>query len=323
MSSIGNIKIKLKEIVFNSLLKDGVKGASKKLICILIALYAFYAFLKTKGLLPKKSVKGYHIFITGGGSGIGKQMAKRFARLGAKITIADLNYNSAKNVEQEIIAAGGQAFAVELDVADSQKVKNAAAAAVDKFGDVTMLINNAGIVTGKKILQATEAQIQKTIAINTTSHSYTVREFLPSMLRNNKGHIVTIASVAGLLGVCGLTDYCASKFGAYGFDESLRMELNNVNKNIKTTCICPYYINTGMFDGVKSRFSLLLPILDENWASQRIVNAVLQEEKVTILPWFCNIIMIFKAILPVGLNDWFCDIMGANSSMDHFKGRTG
>jgi all-trans-retinol dehydrogenase (NAD+) len=323
MSSLENLKTKIKEILAQHILKDGIKGASKKIGILLIALYAFYAFLKTKGWLPKKSVKGEHVFITGGGSGIGRQMAKRFARLGAKISIADLNFNGAKNVEREIIEAGGLALAIELDVADPQKVKIAASAAVAKFGDVTILINNAGIVTGKKILQATEAQIQKTIAINTTSHSYTVREFLPAMLSNNKGHIVTIASVAGLIGVCGLTDYCASKFGAYGFDESLRMELNNINKNIKTTCICPYYINTGMFDGVKSKFGFVLPILEENWASQRIVNAILQEEKVTVLPWFCNIVMIFKAILPVGVNDWLCDFMGANSSMDHFKGRSG
>lgn len=61
---------------------------------------------------------------------------------------------------------------------------------------------------------------------------------------------MTIASIAGWVGVAGLVDYCASKFGAVGFDESLRMELRNSGSQVKTTCICPYYINTGMFDGV-------------------------------------------------------------------------
>lgn len=100
--------------------------------------------------------------------------------------------------------------------------------------------------------------------INTTAHHWTVRETLPDMLANNHGHIVTIASIAGWVGVRGLADYCASKFGAVGFDESLRFELRAKKSKVKTTCICPYFINTGMFDGAKSRFPLLLPILTES-----------------------------------------------------------
>jgi all-trans-retinol dehydrogenase (NAD+) len=82
----------------------------------------------------------------------------------------------------------------------------------------------------------------------------TTKAFLEPMLRNNHGHIVTVASMAGHFGGSGLCDYSASKFGAVGFDESLRNELVRLGKDgVKTTCVCPYYINTGMFDGVKSR----------------------------------------------------------------------
>mmetsp|Transcript_53528 Transcript_53528/g.81215 ORF Transcript_53528/g.81215 Transcript_53528/m.81215 type:complete len:96 (-) Transcript_53528:154-441(-) len=95
------------------------------------------------------------------------------------------------------------------------------------------------------------------------------------MLKKNKGHIVTIASIAGHAGVQGLADYCASKFGAVGFDESLRHELRFQKSKVKTTCINPYYINTGMFDGVKSKFPIILPILGESYTSQRIINAIL------------------------------------------------
>ena len=74
------------------------------------------------------------------------------------------------------------------------------------------------------------------------------------MLEKNHGHIVSIASSAGLVGVCGLCDYCASKFGAVGFNESLMMELSNTGKTgVHTTLVCPFFINTGMFDGVKTR----------------------------------------------------------------------
>lgn len=75
------------------------------------------------------------------------------------------------------------------------------------------------------------------------------------MLQRNKGHVVTIASAAGLIGVNGLVDYCTSKFADVGFDESLRQEIAVMGKDgVKTTCICPFYINTGMFTGVKTRW---------------------------------------------------------------------
>ena len=297
------------------------KNAGKKAIAILIALYAIYAFFKTHGFLSKKSVKNQHIFITGAGSGIGRQMALKFAARGAKVSVCDLNLDGAKKVEKEIQDKGGEALAIFCNVTVLENVKEAAAKAREKFGDVHILINNAGIVTGKKLLDSNEKLIETTIAVNTTSHAYTVREFLPSMLQNNHGHIVTIASVAGLVGVNGLADYCASKFGAVGFDESLRMELNQLKTNVRTTCICPYYINTGMFDGVQSKVPLLLPIMSEEYASNRIVNAILQNELVCVLPWTCNLIQFLRSILPVSMFDIVCNILGANSSMEKFKGR--
>ena len=82
----------------------------------------------------------------------------------------------------------------------------------------------------------------------------TVKSFLPAMISRNRGHIVTIASAAGLTGVNGMVDYCASKYAAVGFDESLRLELRALGKDgVHTTVACPYFINTGMFDGVTTR----------------------------------------------------------------------
>ena len=89
----------------------------------------------------------------------------------------------------------------------------------------------------------------------------TVKAFLPAMLENNEGHIVTIASAAGLLGVSQLVDYSASKHGAIGFDESLRHELFDMRSGINTTVVCPYYTNTGLFYGCKSRYILLVYVL--------------------------------------------------------------
>ncbi len=142
----------------------------------------------------------------------------------------------------------------------------------EKFGPVTLLINNAGIVSGKSILELSDFMMKKTLEVNTLAHLYTIREFLPDMIALNKGHVVSIASLAGVVGLPKGSDYSASKFGAFGIDECLRLEIKKNNYNIQTTCICPYYINTGMFDGVKSSF--FLPILDQHWVVWRIITAI-------------------------------------------------
>lgn len=99
------------------------------------------------------------------------------------------------------------------------------AKAVQKFGDVEILINNAGIVQGKLLHEMNEGMASKTMIVNAESHFWLCRDVLPAMMTKNEGHIVSIASVAGLEGLAGMTDYCASKFAAYGFQESLRIEL--------------------------------------------------------------------------------------------------
>jgi all-trans-retinol dehydrogenase (NAD+) len=116
--------------------------------------------------------------------------------------------------------------------------------------------------------------IDKTLQVNTIAILSTIREFLPGMIINKKGHIVTIASMAGLAGTPGLADYCASKSGAIAIDESLRIELQSkgLHKHIKTTCICPYFIDTGMFDGAKTSFPLYMLQPDE--VVDRIIAAI-------------------------------------------------
>ena len=142
------------------------------------------------------------------------------------------------------------------DVADKDSVAEGAQQAREAFGDVTILVNNAGIVSGKTILENSDNMMKKTIEVNTLAHLYTIREFYPAMIRMNKGHVISICSVAGIFGTPGLADYCASKFGAFAIDECLRAEIVKKGYNIQTTCICPYYINTGMFEGVKGKWPL-------------------------------------------------------------------
>jgi all-trans-retinol dehydrogenase (NAD+) len=161
--------------------------------------------------------------------------------------------------------------------------------------------------------------MRKTLEVNTLAHLYTIREFLPDMIKLNKGHVVTVCSLAGTVAVPGLGDYCASKFGAFAIDECLRLEMKKEGYNINTTCICPYYINTGMFDGVKTKW--FAPILDQNWVTWRILTAIRQNEPVVMMPWHTTSYFIFRGILPTWLGDGIFRVLGALNQMDDFKGR--
>ncbi|XP_052832104.1 retinol dehydrogenase 10-B [Octopus bimaculoides] len=124
----------------------------------------------------------------------------------------------------------------------------------NEIGNVDILVNNAGIVTGKNLLDCTDQDIIKTMQVNVLAHFWTIKAFLPKMIERNSGHIVTISSTAGVIGVNKLTGYCASKFACVGLDEALRSELSSLKKDgVHMTLACPYYTNTGMFLGAKTR----------------------------------------------------------------------
>ncbi|MDR2142758.1 MAG: SDR family oxidoreductase [Treponema sp.] len=265
-----------------------------------------------------KDITDKLILITGGASGIGRLMALDFARRGGRVAVWDLDAAALKTLEAEV--EGLFVRGMVCDVSDRAAVARQAKALVQKLGPVDILINNAGIVSGKRLLEIQDEKIIQTINVNVLSLFWTTRAFLPSMKERNSGHIVTIASAAGLIGVKGLSDYCAGKFAAVGFDESLRMELRHTKSNIATTVVCPYFIDTGMFRGVKTRFPLLLPILPAEKAAKRIVKAVLKNRKRLIMPRFVYSTLLVR-LLPPGIMDFLADFFGISSAMDDFTGR--
>lgn len=100
-------------------------------------------------------------------------------------------------------------------------------------------------------LEMSEADASKTMAVNAESHFWILKDILPGMVERNRGHVVTISSVFGQTGYPGMTDFCASKFAAYGFHEALRLEMSHLKKKIAFTAVCPPFANTGKFGGVQ------------------------------------------------------------------------
>src|SRR5690606_38967603 len=165
------------------------------------------------------------------------------------------------------------------------------------------------------LLNSSPAEIQRTFAVNTLSNYYTTQAFLPGMIERDFGKVVTVASAAGLIGVAKQTDYSASKHAAVGFSESLRAELRTLKSNVSTLTFCPYYINTGMFDGVRTRFPLILPILDQKKVVRRILRSIRNNDRMLVMPWIVKFIPAMR-LLPVETFDKLADFLGINHTMD-------
>jgi all-trans-retinol dehydrogenase (NAD+) len=216
--------------------------------------------------------------------------------------------------------APGRGHSYVVDVTDAALVTKTAAQVESEVGPVDVLILNAGVINGKLIEELTESEIRKTFDVNVLGLYWATKAFLPTMKKRRSGHIVTIASAAGLLGVVRQVDYSATKHAAVGFGESLRVELNRYAPDLRTTLVCPYYINTGMFDGVKSKVGWLLPILEEQDVADKVISAVERDKPELFMPWSVATLPFLRG-LPSKFFDRAMDFLGVHASMDEFHGR--
>lgn len=253
---------------------------------ILILLIVFYPIKKFFDFLiplkyKAKDISKEIILITGAGNGLGKSLAKKLAKRGATLILVDINEKWNNVTKDEILSDNGIAYAYKCDVSNYEQVKNLAKQIEKNIGnEVTILINNAGVLVGKELLKLSDEEIERLFRINVLSNFWMNKEFLPSMIRKNKGHIVTTASSAGFTGVYRLVDYCTSKHAVYGFHESLTNEIKRLGADkVNTTMICPNYTGTGMCDGVTSP----VPILDPEYVTDRMLEGILTNQRLVVI----------------------------------------
>ena len=259
------------------------------------------------------------VLITGGAAGIGKLMAQKILTLGAsKMILWDINKENLEKTEKELRESGFDVYTDIVDVANLDQVKQAAQKTKSAAGKIDILINNAGVVVGKYFHEHTHADIDFSMNINTSALMHIALEFLNDMIEKGEGHIVNIASAAGMVSNPKMSIYCASKWAAIGWSDSLRLELERIAKGVKVTTVTPYYISTGMFDGVKSR---IIPIVKPETAANKIVKAIRKNRIFIRMPWLVYFLPLIKGILPVR---WFDFIIGKGfgvyKTMDEFKG---
>ncbi|WP_210578401.1 SDR family NAD(P)-dependent oxidoreductase [Streptomyces sp. GESEQ-4] len=181
---------------------------------------------------------GRSVIVTGAGSGIGRATALAFAAEGARVVVADLNAEGAKAVVKEIEEAGGAAVAVVGDLSEQAVVDRVAETAVERFGGVDVLVNNAGIMDRMSALgEVSDAEWERVIRVNLTAPFLLTRAVLPHMLEAGRGAIVNTASEAGLRGSAAGAAYTASKHGIVGLTKSLAVMYRK--QGIRANAIAP------------------------------------------------------------------------------------
>lgn len=303
--------------------------AALETICTIFLVIYYCLESLVLAILPSnlrqtKSIAGEIALVTGAGSGIGRLISIRLAKLGAKVVLWDLNAEGIHVTKQLIEKEGGVAYTYECDVTDRFLVYDTADRVRRDVGDVTILVNNAGIVNGKPLLDISDEKIQKVMDVNVTAHFWTLKAFLPHMAEQKHGHIVTISSLAGKVGANRCVDYCASKHAAVGLHSSLSQELRVMGvTGVHLTNICPFFINTGMFEGAKSRFPRLFPGLDQHAVADRVVQALLLNEHEVVIPSIFYAVLTLQSILPHKASIALEDLLGVPEIMSSFVGRDG
>jgi len=211
-------------------------------------------------------LSGKVAFITGGGTGIGRACAVFFAKEGAQVVVSSRRSEPLRSVVTEIESSGGQAAAVASDVTKRESVESALSGAVEYFGRLDVVVNNAGAVVVADADHTSDEEWQRVIDVNLTGAFRVSRAALPLLRRAGGGSIINIGSALGLVARKQRAAYCASKFGLTGLTKA--MAIDHAHEKIRVNCICPTIVETEL--GMQSMATLPDPEAERRRRSAEI-----------------------------------------------------
>ncbi|QIW97372.1 hypothetical protein AMS68_002890 [Peltaster fructicola] len=247
--------------------------------------------------------------MTGGSGGLGQIVTRHLIKKGVRVAILDV-----QPPPQELLNSG-KVFFYKCDITTSASVKEVADKIKKEHGVASILCNNAGIGRTNLITEATDANLDKIFKINLISHWYTVREFLPDMIKAKKGHIISTASMASYTTCAGMVDYCVTKAGAQAFTDGLNQEIKWRYKApwIQVSSINPYWVKTALISGWVDKtlaanwlFGSVSPVQDPEVVAARIAKVILSGKGAHILLPEGNPLMTFAAA-GRGLPHWLLE----------------
>jgi NAD(P)-dependent dehydrogenase (short-subunit alcohol dehydrogenase family) len=197
-------------------------------------------------------VQGKVAVVTGGASGVGSGLCRSFAAAGMDVVVADVDGDGAEALASELRGGGRRALAIQVDVASRESVEALAASAFDELGAVHLLCNNAGVIVGGSLLEATDDDWQWMLSVNVMGVVHGCQAFVPRLLAQGQpAHIVNTASVGGFLAGPGLGVYCATKFAVVAISDSLRLEL--ADTPVGVSALCPGGVRTNLIEADRNR----------------------------------------------------------------------
>nr|XP_050860194.1 estradiol 17-beta-dehydrogenase 11-like isoform X2 [Vespula vulgaris] len=243
-----------------------------------------------------KNISGEIALVTGAAGGLGRALALNLVNHGAIVVIWDINQKGIDETVKLIKAAGGTCYGYICDVRNREDIYKTAKLVQAEVGQINILINNAGVINIGIFWKTSDDLLSRVMEVNIMSQMWTVKAFLPAMIKSNKGHIVNISSLGGLMGCPVIVDYCSSKYAVVGFSEALQMELDFHGYNICTTVVCPVFIHSTGIPAAK--YSGILPTLSPQEVAERTITSLRCNTELVLLPSYMQFPLFFKRLLP-------------------------
>ena len=257
--------------------------------------------------------------VTGAGHGVGREIAIQLASLGCKVACVDKDESMNACTVAMIKEDGGQAWGFVCDVSYKEEVFKMAAKVREEVGEVTILVNNAGVMVIKQFLEQSDAEVEDTVNVNLLGQLWLIRQFLPGMLRANKSSIVFMCGLPGYGGAPYMVPYSASKFAVRGLREALYVELRQTHpeNQVHLMLVSPYCVDTGK--GNKSRMKLpgLLPDLSVTFVASEIITAMRRGDNILFLPAVIFYISKLVRLLPAKVQLLITDLMDTGIEGEH------
>ena len=315
----------------------GLQGASF-IVGIGVLLVAL-DFARDRGVLSshRDSLTGRLVVITGAAGGLGRAMALAFAQQGAVLALWDVRADTLERCVGWLTGECGvppsSVHAFVVDVSDAAAVASAARAQQAALGPAYVVVSNAAVVNGERVLEASEQRLRTSFAVNILSHVWLARALVPQLASRtcgadgsapSGGVFVTIGSLMAELPAAGLADYCASKAALWQLHECLRWEMRTRDTGVHCLHVQPFKIDTPLFDGGQAgRFwwvRALLPPLRATTVARRVVTAVgARRDRITV-PYVFKWLPVLLELLPAALRDGALYLAGADCAMDAFVG---
>ncbi len=255
---------------------------------------------KAKRMRKLTSCRDKTVLVTGASSGVGRGLAVRFAREGARaVALVARREAQLAEVAREVEALGSRALVLPCDVADRTAVSAAAQTALTQLGAIDVLVNNAGYGHHRTFLEWDLADMERMLRVNFLGTLYWTKALLPQMVTRRAGWIVFVASVGGKLGVPDESAYAASKFAMVGFAESLSLEVEDAGVHVLT--VCPGTVRTEFFDA--EALERMPPVARRIMIEPEVLidatfRALARGKREITVPWFLAPAYVVRAIAP-------------------------